>query len=639
MRSLCAIALILCAVVLSGCSGQPVMTTTTTSTPTNPVQSAVLRGRVHGGQQPIVGAQVYLYAADATGYGEASDSLLKSPGYVTTDSNGDFTITSDYTCPAASTQVYLYAVGGNPGAGTNSAAGLLAGLGPCGTLLSDGSSFPFILMNEVSTVATAYSLAGFATDATHISSSSSSLAATGVANAFDMIANLENLSTGAGLTTTPGGAGSVPQSEINTLANILAACINSTGPSSTACATLLGNAKSGSSTPTDTATAAINIAHHPGANVAALYGLQTPTSPFQPALSPAPNDFSVEISYGPGPKGYGFFSDLAIDGSGNAWVVGGFASAGDGAGEILAKNLGWSSTTPMTGGGLASNSPARIAIDQSENVWIPINPDINVAALVELNSSGTVLSGSSGFTSCATQMQFGDAGELAVDGSGNVWLPSEDDVVWEYFPGTPCWNWYSGGALNYPGPIAIDAKGNAWIADNGNASVSEFSSAGTVLSPSGFNGAGEADPTALAVDASGNVWISNYVNGSVSEYNSSGTELSGSSGYTSSSMSNNSGIAIDGAGNVWVSTGGSNGNPSLIDELNSSGAVISGSTGYTSPDLNAPNFLAVDGSGNLWVVNGGSTFIDEFVGLAAPVVTPKAANLTAPYGSHAVNLP
>ena len=99
-----------------------------------------------GGQQPIVGAHVYLFAANTTGNAEsgiaasssnASTSLLgwhnyrqlrlcRRP-YVLTDSNGAFSITGDYVC-TANTQVYLYALGGNPGAGTNSAAGLLAAL-------------------------------------------------------------------------------------------------------------------------------------------------------------------------------------------------------------------------------------------------------------------------------------------------------------------------------------------------------------------------------------------------------------------------------------------------------------------------------------------------------------------------------
>ena len=65
MRTLCAIVLVSCVVVLSGCAAVPVLTTS--STQPNPVQGTALRGRVHGGQQPIVGASVYLYAVDATG--------------------------------------------------------------------------------------------------------------------------------------------------------------------------------------------------------------------------------------------------------------------------------------------------------------------------------------------------------------------------------------------------------------------------------------------------------------------------------------------------------------------------------------------------------------------------------------------
>jgi len=64
---------------------------------------------------------------------------------------------------------------------------------------------------------------------------------------------------------------------IHTLANILSACINSEGPNSAGCVGLFSNARrSGAdgAKPEDTATAAINIAQNPRANVAALYRLQ-----------------------------------------------------------------------------------------------------------------------------------------------------------------------------------------------------------------------------------------------------------------------------------------------------------------------------------------------------------------------------
>src|ERR1039458_7169186 len=277
------LACLLC-LMLSGCS------LGTTSAPT-PEAGLAISGSVHGGQSPIVGAHVYLFAANATGYGgaglspssnNASVSLLNAANtglsdsvgaYVLTNSTGGFTITGDYSC-TLNQQVYLYSLGGSSSSTTNSAAGLLAVLGNCpGGSSAFAAGTPFVSVNEVSTVAAAYAFAGFATDALHVSSSGTALAETGIANAFANSANLAGISTGVALATTPAGNGTVPQSEINTLANILAACVNSTGPSFAACSTLFSNAESAGSSgtaPTDTATAAINIAHNPGANIAAL---------------------------------------------------------------------------------------------------------------------------------------------------------------------------------------------------------------------------------------------------------------------------------------------------------------------------------------------------------------------------------
>ena len=93
-----------------------------------------LHGQVRGGQQPVSGASIVLYAAGAAGDGAGSTNLL-APNVVTTDTSGNFDITSDYSCPSANTQVYLVASGGNPGLGSevdNSALVMMAALGNCG---------------------------------------------------------------------------------------------------------------------------------------------------------------------------------------------------------------------------------------------------------------------------------------------------------------------------------------------------------------------------------------------------------------------------------------------------------------------------------------------------------------------------
>jgi len=312
------------------------------------IQGQPLSGLTYGGQSPITGAHLYLFAASASGYGAASVSLIQTcnsscnssypsqsdgtNNYIVTGPGGAYSLVrAQYSCTVGQ-QVYLYTVGGNPGNSggqTNSAAGEMAILGTCistGSGLSLVAANSFVYENEVSTVAAAYAMAGFAVDATHVGSSGTTLAQTNIQNAFNNSVNLYNIggsAIGLARSTTPAGNGTVPEAEINSLANSLAACVNSTGPTSTTCSTLLNDAKSGGTSgtnPSDTATAAINIAHNPWANVSAIWGLAGSSPPFaSPILASAPNDWNIGINFTDStllsPQG------VAIDASGNAWIT------------------------------------------------------------------------------------------------------------------------------------------------------------------------------------------------------------------------------------------------------------------------------------------------------------------------------
>jgi streptogramin lyase len=649
MRNSWPIVAMSCALLLAGCSGVPV----TVPIQSRPVAGPALRGMVHGGQQPIVGAHVYLYAASSNGYGGASTSLLgnftgtskdgNGNYYVTTGAGGAFSISGDYTCPSASAQVYLYAIGGDPTPGVpNAVAGLMAGLGSCD---SPNFSSDYFVVNEVSTVATAYAIAGFATDPTHVSSSSSALAGMGITDAFSTIANLETLNAGTALATTPAPAanGTVPQNEINTLANILAACVNTngavTGPTNpTLCYTLFYNAENGGTAASDTATAAINIAHNPSANIDNLYGLQVPNAPFQPFLMTEPNDFTVSITYtGGGLDGSGDAPEgIAVDALGNVWVPNyasdsvselsplgvpisgssGFKYTGSGISGILAsptsvavdiyynawiaslssttmteisRNGNLATTPPPNYTGAGLSDPYGVSIDPSSNVWVTNNGG---NSLSEFESNGVELSGSTGFQNGDVATPVG----IATDTSGNIWYanystgsPSIGEATPNELAGSPTFSEYSSSQIVSPYSVAIDASGNLWATDqdsnNGNGSLVELSTTGmtkgNVLSPNpyGFTGGGIDDPYGLAIDGLGNVWTANY-----------------------------------------------GGNSNSVSEFSNVGAAISGTNGYVSNGLLFPYAVAIDPSGNVWVASDNTNGpLTEFVGAAAPVVTPLAA--------------
>jgi trimeric autotransporter adhesin len=59
-----------------------------------PVASLHLHGSAYGGEQPVSGATIQLYAVGTTGDGSASTPLLTQ--VVTSDANGEFTLTGTF---------------------------------------------------------------------------------------------------------------------------------------------------------------------------------------------------------------------------------------------------------------------------------------------------------------------------------------------------------------------------------------------------------------------------------------------------------------------------------------------------------------------------------------------------------------
>jgi len=273
-------------------------------------------GTVLGGLVPVCNSTIQLYAVGTTADGSASTPLLTGAP-VLTDTSGNFALPT-FTCPTPGSLVYITATGGNPGlaAGTNNAAILLmSALGACSTVTSAKQ----IVINELTTVASIFALETYMTSPTEIGSSSANAA--DLAKDFASVNELVDTTAG----TAPGPAlpanDSVTVLTLNTLGDILAACVQTAGGvagDSSACGNLFTAAtppgpitgpaaipnsrapqvfltrdraaKSGAqpeaagvpAAPTNTATATQSMAANPFNNVATLSTGASPTGPYEP---------------------------------------------------------------------------------------------------------------------------------------------------------------------------------------------------------------------------------------------------------------------------------------------------------------------------------------------------------------------
>ena len=287
--------------VITGCGAAPSATSVGGA-------ASAYEGSVHGGQQPVAGAHIQLYAVGTTGDGSASTPLLTTP-VTSSDGSGNasnananagnglnsfpvgtFTITGDYTCPSPSTQVYMTATEGDPGLGANNPAlALLAFLGPCGNLTPN----TLANVNELTTVGSLAPLAPYIGGLASIGSGPGDAAQ--FLAALNLVSSYVNTASG----TVPGpnlAPGFYPSTlEVTTLADILAGCINSNG-TTVACQQLFNlTTPPGGPVPANTVAALGNILHNPTLNTAAIFDLLLPTAPFQPALAAAPATWSLPI--------------------------------------------------------------------------------------------------------------------------------------------------------------------------------------------------------------------------------------------------------------------------------------------------------------------------------------------------------
>jgi hypothetical protein len=244
--------------------------------------------------------------------------------------------------------------------------------------------------------------------------------------------------------------------------------------------------------------------------------------------------------------------------------------------------------------------------------------------------------------------------DVAVDCAGNVFLADSENArvrkvgtngIITTVAGDGTWGYSGDGQaatnaeLNYPSGIALDAKGDLFIADEYNDAIREVNASGLITTVTN----GLFLMFRVAVDGSGNLFIaeqSNKVlklstNGVMTIVAGTGqTGFSGDGGTaTNATLNDPCSVAVDAAGNVFIADAGNN----RIRQVNANGIITTVAGNGTAPyagdggaatnaSLNAPAYVTVDATGDLFIADGANGRIREVS--TGGIITTVAGNGT-----------
>ena len=522
-----------------------------------------------------------LDGADVTLYAGGSQGVTPL-GHAATGAGGRFSIA--YTAPASGV-LYAAADGGTaPGSlRLLAVVGVLAGGGVAPRTLST------VTINELTTVATTFALAEF------INGADISGPSPGLENAAATASSLADAASGTPggvVTDADNGASNATLATLNTLADLVAVC--SATPAGGRCGELLRLATPpGGTAPADTVQAVLNLVENPALSLAGLYALAKTESVYQPALDVPPAAWMLALLY----TDTGLYASgrIAIDAKGDIWSNNNWQPGTTTAGTVVtvlnpvgSPILG----SPISGGGIKGGGWGT-AIAPDGAAWFS-------------NFAGNTMS------------------ELAPDGT----------------PMSPGSGWPDGG-LNRPQGVAVDQKGNVWIANNFGPETAP-GEGNVVVYPGGdpakaitISGGGINHPFAVQIDGHGNAWVTNAGPGGAKLVNTRAAFLIGGAGGSvtvigpdfkptsfspvqSKSFKYPLGLALDSRGNAWV--------VSYIDSTVTEirpGGTVAGSFKLPGPFL--PWSVAVDGTGRVWVADFGLPGVMLLCGADTAACPPGSA--------------
>ena len=622
-----AVAILLCCTALwvAGCSSNQFVGPDTT-----PISGPQISGTAQGGNQPIIGATVKIYATTNSGYGvgtllqEATQQGVSSGQ--DTDNNGRFSFAGGYNCPAGQF-VYVVSSGGNTGANAvNPSAVLVAALGRCEDLYTNNSGTYTgytgspIDVDELTTIAAAYALGNFAStsgtgaatvvgigaSATNNAAKGSGVstgcvagvgscvttAAAGLAHAFLNAANLVNVYSfpATAYANPPSDSTAVaPQAVLNSIGNSLVACVNSDGTAA-ACSSIFTATTLNSVTPTNTFQAMVNLAANPtfsgsAAAAANFWGYATPqTSVYSPALTSATglNDLTLAINY---PVGLG-----AVTGT--------------------------QGLTFPTSGALDINDVYYVGNESSTSGAVPVN-------LLAFASNGTLLSATPNGVTLKSALG------LSVDALGNGYFVngsnSASNALGVFTTNGGILSQYTikavGSLKAYQ--TAVDRNNNVWVLDAGTSGNTLFESpagAGSFTGQAAVSIAPASNSQAgLAIDPDQNVWMTaSTVLAVLQNTGTTGTPAYSSTTLTATpSGSPATGIAFA-PGSPYVAYVSSYNTTAGIQPFTPT-IVAPEVTGITpgtlttgSSEITGTYYNEADGAGNIWLADTNSHSVIQF---------------------------
>jgi sugar lactone lactonase YvrE len=192
-----------------------------------------------------------------------------------------------------------------------------------------------------------------------------------------------------------------------------------------------------------------------------------------------------------------------------------------------------------------------------------------------------------------------DPNGVAVDGRGNVYIAdsannrilketlSRNNFAQSVIPTSP---------LNYPYGIAVDAGGNIYVADTNNFRVlKESPSDGSYVESvvAGFSPNDSVFPMGVAVDGKGNVYFSCSSGALYIETLAAGSYTQSTAPTGTSSLA---GLAVDEGGNIYLAD---NANVAILKETPSGGGYILSTLPISG--IGVPAGIALDGRGDIFI--------------------------------------